>query len=180
LYDVDRDIGPTILRELREIGAVEGTSVITPRWRTHITYHWQQTFKPGVTVIHHRYRPMFGHDWIRTRDGKPVPDPATPYAAYCVDRAAGVRFHTPAANGGYISALTLGYILTTGANWAGPIETFHLTVDGGHASQGDSQVVGIALCTDVPLQQTSPVHLEGAMQNYWPKTDLRVLLMMDR
>jgi len=37
--DADRDIGPTMLRQLRDLGAIEGDDPVWPLWRTRITFH---------------------------------------------------------------------------------------------------------------------------------------------
>jgi hypothetical protein len=59
------DAGPEQMRRLRALDAVQGDDVwVWPRWKTLVTYHWQQTFPPVVTVIEHRYEPVAGGFWV--------------------------------------------------------------------------------------------------------------------
>ncbi len=70
---------------------------------------------------------------------------------------------------------SLAYTLTTGANWAGPIGTFHLTMDGVKpAWRGAGVVETMSLCSEIALQRTGKLRLESTVQNNTPKNDLRV------
>jgi len=144
-----------------------------------------QTFKPGVTVVEHRYRPLVGHFMFSQHDGKwddyKTPDPNKFVADYCIDDAKShvLRAMVRLSDGGYLTAESLGYILTTGANWAGPIGTFHLVVDGEHTLLDNGKVGAILLCSDVPLKQTGSRHLEGIVQNYVPQADLKLLMVLE-
>jgi hypothetical protein len=123
--------------------------------------------------------------------------------AYCIDRAtdramravyqrqslqleqdashlrAGESIHSMAG-----LAVTLGYILQTAKNWRGPIGTFHLTLQGGHATGGyrdddwgEARV--FSLCTDLPLHETAPLRFEATAHDYVPTRDLRVLIVTE-
>ncbi len=85
-------------------------------WEAQPIYSWQQTFKAhATTFVRHAYQPpvggsaYFGHD---------------EYQTFCADdtfsQAQKNELHTHSA---------IKYILTTGANWATPIQDFSLTVD---------------------------------------------------
>ena len=69
----DPDLAPATRAALDKLGAVEpldGKGYRLP-WTTRITYHWMQTFAPGVTVIEHRYRPILGFRFIAPeKDGR--------------------------------------------------------------------------------------------------------------
>jgi hypothetical protein len=177
------DVGPSILQKLRALGAASGDDNATwPLWKTYVTFHWLQTFNPGVTVIEHSYRPVIGR-FMFHRDngiwvGGAVGEPDAIDQAYCVDDATGRDLQGLAARdrSGYVAGLSLGYILTTGANWSGPIRTFHLTVDGQTPALNGDSVRAISLCSDMPLRQTGPMRREASVTDYVPKRDLRVLM----
>jgi hypothetical protein len=178
---------------------VEGDGTFgMPLWRTHITFHWMQTFKPGVTVVEHRYRPVTGVQLVASVGKDPdVIDPehgtwtasgtTDPARAFCIDgdkdRAMRDWYRTiigsDAHKDGYVVAATLGYILQTARNWAGPIGTFHLTIHGGAMPQSEQHAsVGMtALCTDFPMQETAPHQFEATVTNFVPNKDLRVLFL---
>lgn len=174
-------------------------------WTTRITFHWMQTFRPGVTVLEHSYRPILGSQlFAATRPGEPGrPDPQAGRwhgsldddltRAYCIDgltdramravykgklRARGAD----SATDGYFNAYVLGYILRTATNWRGPIGTFHLVLQGGHvatgfAGEGEARV--LSLCTDLPVRRTAPMRFEATVRDYVPSQDLRVLIIPD-
>lgn len=187
------DIGPRVFRQLEEIGALGPRDETSDgygwaRWKTRITYHWEQTFRPGVTVVEHRYQPMAGFSMFRPdlRSWKDGPVDQAVAERHCIDDAArrdleGLQTPpgTPAALEGWMIARTLAYVLTTGANWAGPIETFNLVIDGS-VGRHDWTTVRFAVgCADLPLRRVGPTRLEATAQNYVPTRDLRILLVTD-
>lgn len=176
------------LAKLEVLGAAERPDAATVRlpWTTHVTFHWMQTFAPGVTVVEHSYRPIVGSRLIVVDDkgrlggsggGDTVRD-------FCIDaptdqaiRALEKRV-SGASGGGTLVGHTLGYILRTARNWSGPIGTFHLTIHGGPIraeGAGGSEVRITSLCTDLPLRRTGPQRFEATVSDYVPKDDLRVL-----
>jgi hypothetical protein len=179
------DIGPEILQKLRDLGAVEGTDdTYRPTWKTYVTFHWQQTLRPGLTIIEHAYQPVIGEFLFHCNNGKwiggAVGDPTDMNEADCIEETMDHAMQILASQDsyGYLSALSLAYVLTTGANWAGPIGIFHLTIDGQNPASRDRPAL-MSLCSDVPLQRTAPLHLEGTVQNYIPKHDLRLLMVLN-
>ena len=64
----------------------------------------------------------------------------------------------------------IAYVLTTGANWAGPIGDFHLTVDKGAP---DSLV---SFCAD-GVKKIGPTLFEVRHANFTPTRDLHVLIL---
>jgi hypothetical protein len=180
----DQDIGPAIFGGLRDLGALIGDATSgVPRWKTRITFHWTQTFKPGVTVIEHEYKPVLGSFYVDRQNGKWTGGTAGDDDAdrfeqnFCIDDAARRTMGALPSDNGYLRAAALGYVLSTGANWAGPIGTFHLTINGNSEQPGNSARL-MSLCTDVPLDRSNPRHFEATVRNYTPKADLRVLLVV--
>jgi len=188
--DAEYEVSSDVLKKLQEIGAVDPTYG-QPRWTTLVTYHWMQVFPPGVTKIAHTYRPVVGYFPFRTEAGTWLGGNTGTTEAingtYCVGAGAESIARRLRAKDGYNYAYTLGYITTTGANWAGPIESFHLRVTGarialpeGNALPYRADTAGyVALCADIPLRRTGPVDLEGKARNVTPKTDLQVLFVIN-
>jgi hypothetical protein len=63
----------------------------------------------------------------------------------------------------------LSYVITSGANWAGPIGTFRLVVD-----KGDSTLV--SFCGD-GVRKIGPTTFEMTAKDYTPKRDIDVLFI---
>jgi hypothetical protein len=63
----------------------------------------------------------------------------------------------------------LSYVITSGANWAGPIGTFRLVVD-----KGDSTLV--SFCGD-GVRKTGPTTFEMTAKDYMPRRDIDVLFI---
>ena len=187
----DRKLDADTRRKLEALGAFEQLDASTFRlpWITHVTFHWMQTFAPGVTVIEHTYRPVLGFRQIVVDGNRPLTasggeDPAK---AFCIDaptdkaiRAEGTR--RKAAGSETVFGYTLAYILQTARNWRGPIGTFHLTVQGGPVAfdgRPHGEVRITSLCSDLALGRPGPQRFEATAPNYVPKADLRVLFIAD-
>jgi hypothetical protein len=198
-HDGKWDLDAAVREKLRLLGALtQNGDTYDLLWTTRITYHWMQTFRPGVTVIEHRYRPVLGVlllgsvtagdvDHIDAEHRHWTASGSADVAKeYCIEgateralRAAYSRASKGHADG-FVVAYTLGYVLSTGANWAGPIGTFHLTLDGGRVTVPNApggEVVVLSLCTDLPLRATGRLRFEATVRDYVPKQDLRVLLV---
>ncbi|MCW5697142.1 MAG: DUF4424 domain-containing protein [Bauldia sp.] len=163
---------PQQLREANALGLllVEEWGTL-PAWKLETVFYWEQTFPAGAeVVVEHRYQPVVGYgffgDYAFT----------DPYYVdnYCMDDA----FRAGAQNrmGGdaefpYLNERRLSYILTTGANWAGPIGTFHLTVDKG------SPDALVSFCAEGDVVKTGNTTFEMTITNFYPVLDLHVLLV---
>lgn len=154
-----------------------------PLWTAKTTFHRMQTFPAGKdVVVEHVYNPVVGGTlgslYGMSRDS--FSEDMTAYRAeqdaeYCVDpafEAAVERMQNPP--GGepalFIVENTLGYVLKTGANWARPIGTFHLTIEKDEPSQI------ISLCMD-GLRKTSPTRFEATFTDFTPTEDIRILML---
>ena len=88
-------------------------------WSSQVIYSWKQTFKAnGLTKIHHEYKPLVG--------GSVALYPDEYNQQFCMDKQFKQGLKASAENSPFSA---LGYILTTGANWAKPIENFKLTIE---------------------------------------------------
>jgi hypothetical protein len=64
----------------------------------------------------------------------------------------------------------LSYVITSGANWAGPIGSFRLVVD-----KGDPQTL-VSFCGD-GVRKIGPTTFEMTARDYTPRRDIDVLLI---
>ena len=194
----DKPLDASVRQKLQALGALEpldGGEGFRLPWSVRITFHWMQTFAPGVTVVEHSYRPVIGSRFIVIEDGKIGGSGGEdPVRAFCIGaatdqsiRAADRRLkeaRRPAgADAPLLMGYTLGYILQTASNWrGGAIGTFHLTLQGGPIAAegrtvGDVRVT--TLCTGLPLRRTGPQRFEATVRDYVPKEDLRILFIAE-
>ena len=195
----DPELEPATRAALETLGAIEPLDAKGYRlpWTTRVTFHWMQTFAPGVTVIEHSYRPILGFRFIvpeangrvtGSGDGDPQRDfcisGATDQALRAMSqRVAAERRQRSGIEDSYLQGFTLGYILLTARNWRGPIGSFHLTVEGGPAGLDGATDLKkaelVTFCTDLPVRQTGPLRFEASATDYVPKLDLRVLFVTE-
>jgi len=152
---------------------------LAPNWTLKSSFFWQQTFPAGKEiVVEHRYRPSVG-ETVGTMLGSPniEPQELSDYETlYCVDKdfvASARRAQRLDASGAAQMPLfekRIAYVLTTGANWAGPIGDFHLTVDKGAP---DSLV---SFCAD-GVNKIGPTRFEVRHADFAPTQDLHVLIL---
>lgn len=135
-------------------------------WSSQIIYSWKQTFKAGsVTEIKHQYTPLVGGSFLpslKAKDSKAFID------EYCMDENFLKNFKT--VEGGSKVYHYLGYVLTTGANWAKPIGKFTLTID------REPNTV-ISLCWDKSLRKVGPNRFQAVKENFLPKKDLDIIFV---
>lgn len=195
----DPELEPATRAALETLGAVEPLDAKGYRlpWTTRITFHWMQTFAPGVTVIEHSYRPILGFRFIvpeangkvtGSGDGDPQRD-------FCISgvtdralramsqRVSAERRQKSGIEDTYLQGFALGYILLTARSWRGPIGSFHLVVEGGPVGLDGAtdlkQPELVTFCSDLPVRQTGPLRFEASAQDYVPKHDLRVLFVTE-
>lgn len=181
---------PTAEREdLERIGVLRGDTYsdrpdgamkthYTPNWTLRSTFHWRQVFAAGKElVVEHRYRPSVGASagtMIGMSDaGKEML--AEYEKKYCMDdaflaAAARAQKAVRGRDGGSLMERRLSYVLTTGANWAGPIKDFRLIVD-----KGSERNLTSFCGKDV--RKTSPTTFEMRATDYWPERNLEILLL---
>lgn len=87
-----------------------------------LTHHWQQTFPAGKTIsVSHEYVPALGGSVGYGMQGEET-------GRYCIDPELQRWVDKKIKDHWEIPTTTLHYILTTGANWKGPIGKFRLTL----------------------------------------------------
>ncbi len=96
--------------------------------KVKVTHHWMQVFPAGETLaVSHEYTPATGGEaqmWFREDDR------ASKIREYCIepDFAGWLDRKVADGSGVILSPGYVDYILTTGANWKGPIGKFRLTI----------------------------------------------------
>ena len=139
-----------------------------PDWSSQIIYSWKQTFKAGsVTEIKHQYTPLVGGSFLpslKAKDSKAFID------EYCMDENFLKNFKN--VKGGSKVYHHLGYVLTTGANWAKPIGKFTLTID------REPNTV-LSLCWDKSLRKVGQNRFQAVKENFLPKKDLDIIFVYD-
>lgn len=183
--DVDIAHLPKTLRARWDQEGILFRASTEPAWDIRTRYWWRQRFPAGrKVVIDHRYQPITGSSYTTVGDppsnlmemaknsglaGACLP-PKALAAVPAVYAAASRAWH-----GGYeaptVFISTTDYILKTGANWKGPIATFHLAVD----KMAATNIMGF--CWPSGLKQTSPTTYETTIQNFRPTRDLELLVI---
>jgi hypothetical protein len=148
------------------------------RWTLRTTFYWEQRFPAGAeTIIEHRYAPSVGQS-VGTMLGQPgaakSPELRGTIAKYCVDQpflAAAERAAKAAAKSDrWLGEERISYVLTTGANWAGPIGAFRLVVDKGRPDNL------VSFCGS-GVRKIGPTQFELRKTDFVPTEDLHVLIL---
>jgi Domain of unknown function (DUF4424) len=156
-----------------------GRPLYASGWTVKTSVFREQTFPPGQPVnVEHTYRPSVGGspDTIlrkSLRQEKAMAKEVERYRRkYCVtdgflqelDKMAGLS----RSNTAMIQERRISYVLTTGANWAGPIKNFHLLIDKGSAL--------VSYC-DGKLNSSSKQILDVTANDFVPDRDLKLLFV---
>jgi hypothetical protein len=156
-----------------------GRPLYAPGWTVKTAVHREQTFAPGkVVVVEHSYRPSVGASFdtiLRKplRQDKALAKEVERYRKeYCVsdeflrelDKVAG----TARGDADKIQEKRISYILKTGANWAGPIKSFRLSIDKGNRL--------VSFCPG-KLTRPSPSSLEITATDFTPDRDIKLLFI---
>lgn len=155
---------------------------VRPAWSVETSFVRTQTFPPGVPItVEHSYTPMQGGSVGGGLDRgarESTFGPDSDYVnRYCVNEAFlrgydRKRYRADGSVNDLVFPLEnwIGYTLSPGANWRGPIGRFRLTVDKGYPDRL------VSLCMD-GLKKVSPTRFEVIKTNYEPTRDLDVLFV---
>lgn len=146
---------------------------LSPEWSVKTTYYWRQTFPAGRELnVEHRYRPSVGGSVQTSVNAPNTPEEAREYELFCPDAAfkSGVAALTRRNKNAPPGEQRIAYVLTTGANWAGPIGDYRLTVD-----KGSTKAL-ISFC-ETGVRKVGPTTFEVRHSNFTPTRDLRILIV---
>lgn len=171
--DQDRDLDLGAKNPMHFSVTVDGkrtpfqTEIKKRRGRVKLTYHWVQTFPPGQDLlIEHRYKPVAGSFFGPSADFDDAEMDRDLAKAYCV----GPGLLAALKKGPQKALSTVHYILTSGANWKGPIRAFKLTLAKGSANEK------ISICLP-DTRKASPTTFVVERKDFTPTEDLRVLFI---
>lgn len=149
-----------------------------PTWDvvTHVTRKQVFPAKRSV-VVTHRYAPMIGGSVAGTLFPELRKEYPEHLKTYCIDkgflaafdRKFAERKQQPDAPMAY-SETWIGYVLSSGRNWRGPIKDFRLVVDKGRPENL------VSFCMD-GVKKISPTRFEVRRKNFEPKGDLEILIV---
>lgn len=140
-----------------------------PAWEASRAYYWDQVFPPHQKVrVTHEYAPFLG---------KPLDDghwskeysPDDNRGHFCIDRGTYKAILNSAANGRV--SMEVDYVLTTGANWSGPIRDFTLVL------KKPSPLDTLSLCFPGSFKKRDAHTLVSHMTNFTPTSDLAILYL---
>lgn len=175
--------------QLRESGVIDDSGLnsslpvefkIRPLWTAHTSFHWKQTFPARQeVVVEIRYKPSVGGA-AQTYIGEPYQSAESRRyfeTRYCVDDTITKAVQRARARGKatklFFAEEWIEYILTTGANWAGPIGTFTLTVD-----KGTTENL-VSFCME-DIRKVGPTVFRAEKTKFWPTRNLEVLFLVPR
>ncbi|MEF0939516.1 DUF4424 domain-containing protein [Rhizobium sp. BR 362] len=150
----------------------------TPIWTLHTTYWWRTKFPAGAKIsVQHRYKPSVGGTVAITfagDDDYKKEQLKTYQTKYCVDDAflkTAAKLSDAADKGGRgYTESWISYVLSTGANWSGPIKHFQLTVDKGSPDNY------VSFCGS-GVKKTGPTTFQMTAKDFSPEHDLDILIL---
>jgi Domain of unknown function (DUF4424) len=159
----------------------QGRQLYEGAWTVKTAAVRQQTFEPSKPVIvEHRYHTSLGMSFDTVlrkglRQNKAMAAEIERYRKdYCVGDAFLAGLDQLAggteANKEKLQERRISYVLKTGANWAGPIKDFKLTVD----KQRPDRL--ISFCAD-QIKTISPTLVEFTANDFTPDKDLKILIV---
>lgn len=167
-----------IMADIYDDGSGEKKEYV-PLWTLKSAYYWKTIFPAGQDIrVSHKYRPSVGGTVAVTylEDGQPKGEQYETYKKkYCIDAAmvqigqasvANMQAEKPFFYENWIS-----YVLTTGANWAGPIGKFTLIVDKGKPNNY------VSFC-GTGVRKTGQTTFEMTATDFYPEKDLDILLLV--
>jgi len=156
---------------------------VVPAWDAATFFVRDQAFPPNSKIsVRHEYVPMIGGSagsalYLQYRDGEPDSILSEYRERYCIDDQflAGVdrRLAKNAGNDEVQTFMTetwLAYVLSSGANWDGPIGRFRLVVDKGSTDNL------VSFCMN-GVNKIGPTQFEVVKTDFEPSRDLDVLIL---
>lgn len=142
-----------------------------PNWQVSNVYSWDLDFPPGHIVrVVHEYKPLI-FSWMkfRTTNRNALAGFNEPYCTddgtFRVAQDINKRTKSPFGVG------ILNYVLTTGANWSGPIKDFTLNL----RKENENQV--FSLCFDGHFVKSDSLTLTSHIHNFVPTKDIALLYL---
>ena len=150
----------------------------TALWSMTSAYWWRTTFPAGKEVsVRHRYKPSVGGTVGISflEEGAAKGKRFEEYRErYCIEdnivRRAQKSEKDMQAGKQYLVENWISYVLTTGANWGGPIKDFTLTIDKGAPENL------VSFCGE-GVKKIGPTTFEMKATDFYPEKDIHILLL---
>jgi len=175
---------------LNKVGLVkifnqEGTVIVTPMWTAAYFYSWEQVFPPNAIVrVAHEYVPFTGsinglYSFSDVSSFKEDKGGEGLVKDFCITDGtirAGKNIQEHITTGAFkipIEGLrreTVNYILTTGANWAGPIKDFTLNLK----KESKNEIVSLCF-DDGQFKKSDALTVSSHINNFLPKNDISAI-----
>jgi hypothetical protein len=180
-YDKLAALPPEKKKALIAAGLAEGDGAneFYPQWTVKTKFYWTQKFPARKrVVIEHSYQPVTGQSFFTTAYHTRPEKNLFGDLDYCIDERTwatlaartGGAAGDPSEGTRLMSTYETSYILSTAANWQGPIGRFHLTLD---KLKADNI---LSLCWDGDLKKTGATTFEFNAVNYAPKRDIAMIV----
>jgi hypothetical protein len=164
--------------ELRRLALIDEDG--SPTWSLKKSFFWQQRFPFHQEIrIEHRYRPIVGGTVYTSLGASKQSDAQLAFnEKFCVDeefvREVKIKTKMDSVTEYYSTSFSVNwieYVLTTGANWSGPIRKFRLVVDKGREDNL------VSFCGE-GIRKVGATLFEFAATNFVPKKDLFILILL--
>lgn len=137
-------------------------------WTTRASYHWRQVFPAGRDVhVRHVYRPVVGNHGA----GGMVRADSEYLDEFCADASLRRAVAALKTDDYGVGTRRLEYVLTTGANWAGPIGEFSLVID-----KEDADLITTCPIPGLTLRKHG-TEFRATARNYTPTKDIDLLFI---
>jgi hypothetical protein len=159
-----------------------GVRNLRPGWVVQTNVTRFQTFPAGTTItVEHSYKPFVGGS-ASTSLNRDIRDEAMKgpdglAAAFCVDQSFLAAYDKRIYGSGSKSSPDvtvvqswMGYVLKSGANWAGPIGKFRMVIDKGRPDNL------VSFCMN-GVRKISPTQFEIVKTNFEPTKDVDILFV---
>lgn len=178
---------PDARKALIAEGLIEEDGATPPGWTAHWTTKTAvtrtQVFPAGRPVkVSHSYKPFAGGSVgsILKKDLRLSPDlkgeVAAHRAKFCIDDDFVKGFDASQGKDreAYRPDVWLSYVLTSGANWKGPIGAFRLVIDKGEPKNM------VSFCAPgLDVRKIAPTRFEVTARDFTPKKDLDILIVRE-
>jgi hypothetical protein len=165
-YRLPHEISAGLKSDLERRGLINSDGI--PKWTLKTTFYWEQRFPSRrELVVEHRYKPSVGSTVDQPTSGLADILNGPLYSKYCIEKS---FLNDLSKKHDQFGQMRIDYILTTGANWSGPIRQFRVVVD-----KGATESL-VSFCGQ-NVRKIAPTQFEMQADNFIPRTNLSVLIL---
>jgi hypothetical protein len=165
-YHLPHEISAGLKSDLERRGFINGGGI--PNWTLKTTFYWEQRFPARrELVVEHRYKPSVGSTVYQPTSDLAEVLKGPLYSKYCIEKS---FLNDLSKKHDQFGQVRIDYILTTGANWSGPIRQFRVVVDKGAPESL------VSFCGQ-NVRKIAPAQFEMKLNNFIPRSNLSVLIL---